>query len=582
MRWRTLCVVLLTLALVLEAARQESLFTRVGAAEPTTAPKVSEILKEATGIIQRPGNGRGFLLSHTLLDIVRLQISIGEFDDALAALARYSNHAESERLLIELAEAVARAGRRKEAEQVMQKVQPTFCCDEDRLAGRKYLDDSLRLAFIDYQIAQGNLTGARQTSAEVTTPWGRPIALQKLGTAYAKVGDRQASRQAFRDAAAAAVAIPIKKIPAGESAFSDEWSKASALWKIADAQLDVHDRDGAAETLHRLVQSAAAFQDGLSCADALYETAAREAKLGDDALAKQLFRQAVANSDTIKAPTPCPEDNKIICLQRIAKAQAEAGYYDEAMKTARSIPKDKSEAIEAIADVAKNGDIAGAVATALSLEPVSWGRTDALVAIVAIQIQRHDLRGALLTAEKIDNRLERAIASLRSATAFAASGDPKSAEITGGRIRLSSRFWDSDRPERVFDYQQPGTWGTVYDLGHAFTSLTHQGQINRAANLGAAAMALSQKLGKRYPTPYSVLFDDFDPKVVRRLARAHAASGPPADALAWARQIGSDEVMPSKRDSQDSRPVQRRVAALVGVAEGILERRGQLPAPEPD
>ena len=112
-------------------------------------------------------------------------------------------------------------------------------------------------------------------------------------------------------------------------------------------------------------------------------------------------------------------------MQRIAKAQAEAGYYDEATKTALSIPKDKSEAMQAIADVAKarakNGDISGAVAAALSLEQDSWGRTDAIVGIVAIQLQRHDLRDAGLTSEKIHNRVERTIASLEIASAFAAS-----------------------------------------------------------------------------------------------------------------------------------------------------------------
>ncbi len=575
-RWSALLAMLLAFITVWG----QPVSARADASEPAS---VREILEDARLVIFR--HKKATSLWYDLLpDIPRLQLKAGNVDDALAALEGLSR-GSAEPVRIEIAETMARAGRRKEAERVMQTVEPTFCCDEDRLAGRKYLDDSLRLAFIDYQIAQGNLTGARQTGAEVTTPWGRPIALQKLGTAYAKAGDRSASRQAFRDAAAAAVAIPIKTIPAGVSEISDEWSRASALWKIADAQLDVHDRDGTAETLQRLLQSAEAFQDGLCRTDALYEAAAREAKLGEDAVAKRLFRQAVASCDTIKPPTPCPEDNRIICLERIAKAQAEAGYYDDTIKTARSIPKDKSEAMEAIADVAKarakNGDISGAVATALSLEPDSWGRTDALVAIVAIQIQRHDLRGAGLTTEKIHNRVEQTIASLKIASAFAASGDPKSAEITAGRIRLSSRLWNSDRPEKIFDYQQPRTWGSIYDRTHFFTSLSYQGQINRAANLGAAAMTLSQKLDKRYPTPYSALFADFDAKVVRRLARAHAASGSPEDALAWSRQIGSTEMIQSKEEWKAEQPLEQRVAALLGTAEGILERQGRLPADWP-
>jgi hypothetical protein len=293
-----------------------------------------------------------------------------------------------------------------------------------------------------------------------------------------------------------------------------------------------------------------------------------------------LFRQAVATCDEIKPPTPCPEANKIICLQRIAKAQAEAGYYDEAMKTARSIPKDKSEALQAIADVAtaraKNGDVPGAVATALSLESDSWGRTDALVAIIAIQVQRHDLRGAVLTTEKIGNQLERTIASLKIAAEFARTGDLNSAEITAGRIRLSSHLWDSDGPEKIFDYQQPATWGRIYDQTQFFSLSSYSGQIKRAAKLAAAAMCLSQKLGKRYPVSYAILFTDFDAQVVRELARAHAASGVPAEALAWSRQIGSTDVRQSKQEWKDGLPIEQRVAALLGTAEGILERQGAL------
>ena len=89
-------------------------------------------------------------------------------------------------------------------------------------------------------------------------------------------------------------------------------------------------------------------------------------------------------------------------------------------------------------------------------------------------------------------------------------------------------------------------------------------------------MTLSQKLGKRYPTPYSLLFADFNAKVVRRLATLAPRAVPPRKRMPWSRQIGSTEIAHSKQEWRDGLPVEQRVAALLGTAEGILERQGWL------
>jgi tetratricopeptide (TPR) repeat protein len=551
----------------------------VHAEASATPPTVREILKEARRIATQSPKLRGHFLQNPLLDITRLQIQAGDFDAALADLTT-DNEYERDRLLTQIAEAIARSGRRKRAEQVMQRVEPHFCCDEDRLVGRRYLDEAIRLAFIDYQIADGNLTGARQTAAEITTPSNRSSALKKLAEAYVKAGDLPASRQTFRDAVSAAASTPIKKLPPGVQGISDEYYIANQIWAIADSQLEVGDQSGAAETLRRLLKAVDGFHDGRSRTEALLQTAAREARLGDHSLAKRLFQQALDNCPNVTSPADNPEDNKAYCWLRIAKAQAAAGYYDDAMKTARLIPKDKSEAWDASVEItttrAKKGDIAGAVATALSLEPDRWSRTQALVAIVRLQIQKHDLRGAVLTTEKIGDPLERAIASLKIAAAFAEGGDHKSAEITVGRIRLSPNKSRSRRPVVVFDLERPGTWGTIYNETGFFSLSSHQGELQDAAKLASAAMTLSQRMNKHYPTSYAALFADFDPIVVRRLARAHAATGSPAEALSWARQIGSTQRDQSKADWEAERPIERRLAALLGTAEGILERQGRL------
>jgi tetratricopeptide (TPR) repeat protein len=567
MRRVTHWIALLTTLLALCAVQHQAVSPRVRGAEPSTTPKVKEILKEARGIAIRQEKQLRFFLWDCLPDIARLQLKAGNLDDSLAGLTGLTYPAARDALLIEIAEAMARAGRRKEAERIMQQVEPQFCCDEDQAAGRKYLDDQIRIAFIDSQIAGGDLAGARQTATEVATPWRRPLMWQKLAVAYAKAGDRAMSQQAFRDAVSAAP-IPSKKNPDGA------YLRGSALCEIADAQSGVRDRQGAVETLRRLMEATLTIKDGFYRTEALFEAAVREAKLGDHAAAKRLFRQAIATCDEIKPPTPRPEDNNIICLRKIATAQAQVGYYEDAMQTARLIPKDNSEVITAVAaGKAKNGDISGAVAAAQSLEANSEGRTNALVAIVSVQIQKQDLQGALLTSEKIGDPLERTIVCLKIAAAFAGIGDHKWAEITAARIRLSRE--PRKGPRKVFDSQQPRTWGHLYEENAYFSVDSYRGEVDRAAKLAAAAMTLSQKLGKHYSTSYAVLFEDFDPRVVRELARAHAASGSPEEALAWSRQIGSSEATRSKEEWRDGRPIEQRVAALLGTVEGILERQAR-------
>ena len=121
----------------------------------------------------------------------------------------------------------------------MQAVEPHYCCDEERLAGRTYLDDQVRSAFLDSQVANGDLVGARHTAAEVTTPWLRPLVYQKLGVAYAKAGDRAMSQQSFREAVSASAPIPSKKNPDVAYLYGRAPSG-----KSLDAQFEVHDRRG--------------------------------------------------------------------------------------------------------------------------------------------------------------------------------------------------------------------------------------------------------------------------------------------------------------------------------------------------
>jgi hypothetical protein len=84
-------------------------------------------------------------------------------------------------------------------------------------------------------------------------------------------------------------------------------------------------------------------------------------------------------------------------------------------------------------------------------------------------------------------------------------------------------------------------------------------------------MTLSIKLGKPPAESFATAFNDFDPEVIRSLARAHAANGNPNDALAWSKELLT-RADKTEGDSAQNWRQNRRIYALIGVAEGILDR----------
>ncbi len=216
--------------------------------------------------------------------------------------------------------------------------------------------------------------------------------------------------------------------------------------------------------------------------------------------------------------------------------------------------------------------MAGATAAALSFDFKT--RKKALNGILAVQIEKGDLDGALATTEKIDDNLEQTIAKLGIATVYARQGQRVFADWTVAQIHLPGP-WMLKAKRADYDFQKARTWGQLYDepmaAGVAWIFECHR----RAARLAAASMTLSESLHQLPREPYAAAFADFGPEVISELARAHALSGSPREALAWARQIGATEPTQGVKDWQQHEAILQRIAALLGVAEGILEREGK-------
>jgi hypothetical protein len=191
-------------------------------------------------------------------------------------------------------------------------------------------------------------------------------------------------------------------------------------------------------------------------------------------------------------------------------------------------------------------------------------------------LAKKDLDSALKMVETIEDPIEKAKASLRVAIAHARSGDRKTAAEIASRVKLShQRRFEEDRVDR-FDFRDPATWGVHYEEG--FTMMSWHFVTERAAQISGLSMTLANLLSQRPTQPYAKSFSDIrSTEIVRALARAHAATGDAQEALAWARQIGTDGKVDAK-EIKSSWEIAQRIDALVGAAEGMLDRMGVPPS----
>jgi tetratricopeptide (TPR) repeat protein len=555
-------------------------YVALAAVSPPSAraqePAPREILAEAGRIARRQDGHQRYWCDRTLLQIRSVQLRAGDFEGALKTMEASTYEYGRNSALVDLANALARAGQHARALAVLRQI------GTDHGWNQGWLDDGVRTGCLEHEISAGEHEKARKTIDEMTTAECRADGFCRLARAYAKVGDEVTAERTFQLALAAAKTI------------SEEFARAKALWELADAQLAAG-KSPAKATIRELVQAAGFMKDPSARVAALREAAVRTAKMQDRAAADRLFRQAIDARQAIQPPVPCPEENRLGALEQIAKAQAEVGYFDDALKTARMIvhsEKDftvdgrREEAMHAIAVAqAKAGRITDAVATALSVQYYHQFKEEALLEIVGVQLLHGDRKGATATAEQNPNPSMRAIALLKVAVAYAKLGDKDTAKSIAGRIHVVEQplLPLPGQGPTEFDYRRPETWGCLYDAPHYFTMLSHCMAVDKAVRLAGAAMTLAQALGESHHERYAEMLKDLHwPEVLRAIARAHAANGDTREALAWASRIGSDEKLASSEGQQVTARnlhatirVQQRIAALVGVAEGILDSRAE-------
>jgi len=529
---------------------------RAGEDHPASVDAVP-ILREASEIARRQDEPQSYWCDRALLDVADAQVRAGDFDGARHTIRSSGYEHGRHRALAALARAMARSGQREQALVVLRETETDHGWSQD------HLEDGVKMSYAEHQMSIDELEGARRTVDEMATPESRAGGLRNLAVANASLGDMVAAADLFRRASTVSKTI------------SDEYSRAKALWEIADAQL-AHARHAAAGTIRELAAASELYRDPWTRAAALREVAVLAVKMDDQQAAKRLFGQAVDCRQAIG------QESRANALSAIARAQATAGYINDARATTYMIAglqRDVTMCTIAIAQ-ARTKDIAGAIATALSVDR-EQGLSGAWAGIADVQIRNGDMAGAVATAKQIPNASEKATALLRVATAYARSGDRETAEAVARAIRMEREPGVAVRVQVDFDYQRPDTWWRLYDMmSFTFTMGRLQSSLQRAQELAAAAMTLAQTLGEQHSVPYAQAFRDAPAEVVQAIAPTHAAIGDVKGVLAWVRQIGSEDGSVSRDNTDAAESVRRRIHGLLGVAEGILDRRRSRQAQE--
>ena len=197
--WHALCITL-ALAGSCHVLRADDPLPATGD-DGSCSGSVSAVLREAAQIAACQDEEQRYWRDRVLLHIAEAQIRAGDFDGAKHSIHRANKEDGAQTAAVRLAEALAGAGQCERAFQVLREMGS----DYDSRPG--YSDDRIRMRWLEYLIATGDLPRAELAVEELKVPSSRPEALRKLALAHSHSGDHAAGRQWTQDAIIACTPI---------------------------------------------------------------------------------------------------------------------------------------------------------------------------------------------------------------------------------------------------------------------------------------------------------------------------------------------------------------------------------------
>lgn len=290
------------------------------------------------------------------------------------------------------------------------------------------------------QADQGKANDAQETVAKITDPGAKAWALALIASAQSKAGQLAAAiktAKAISDDANLAnlKAGPLSDIALAQAKTNDidealrttalvepDYYRADLLAQIADQRANARDVAGAKRFLKQAEETLGTGARTEVRGFALEKIATVQMKLGDRETARKTFREAL-------------DATGIMNKRLIVAAQAKAGDEQEALQAARRLGL--VQGVEYIAVVqAESGDLKGALATAESINDLEV-RSTALAEVAAAQRAAGKVQDAKATYQKaietahsivrrgVDDPIARAVYSV--AYYQAKSGDAHSA-----------------------------------------------------------------------------------------------------------------------------------------------------------
>jgi RNA polymerase sigma factor (sigma-70 family) len=408
------------LALALELAP-----TQAEAGDRAGVPQTLRQARQAADAIE-DANQRG----NALLDIVRAQASVGDYEGALQT-AKDCGEYEAAALQSlawplrkpdrptdrkALREAVARMKTKSESNQrqylpALAAAQVEVGDLEGALQTVEPLGTWKRIGLRAIAVAQartGDTTGALKTARDIQQQQLRAEALLAVAGALAKAGDRAAARPVLEEVLRLVDAM--QKGDATRPGAALESGRAAQIGQLQGRIALTQFRLGDATTARR---TAFAIQSGHERAWALLEIGIAEAAAGKRAEAREVLSLAAAVAESVR-PSEDPslawadesakaailrghESAKAATLRVIAEQQAKVGDVSEALRTVESIATDQERetALGLIVPLqAAAGDVKEALRTLARIKDGSW-KASALEGLVQAQVRAGDERGAL-------------------------------------------------------------------------------------------------------------------------------------------------------------------------------------------
>ncbi|MEZ6044669.1 MAG: hypothetical protein R3C11_03615 [Planctomycetaceae bacterium] len=518
-----------------------------------------EVLREASELLCDPPAQVEILFRIYLEDIVKYQLQLEDLE-GLRISCSYPcwNEYKQKMHRRDLASLLAKLGQLEEARKLLEGHEWSDKQEE------KNMQDYLDLCEIDQLISLGKLDEAENIA--VNRMYFRDnaqTAYLKLAVGFARAGQAEKRDKYFRWSR-----FHVDNIL--------HWEYIKIHDRTARAQIEVGDLEGARKTVETLYMKAR--RDSIGYMKMMYYFKLAElTQLLDLPSTSEYMLEIAFNCEPEVLPRHYSDTRHTLLEKHL-----EYNHLDEVVKRIPTSQNQDGNVLKIVYLLLSQDHVDAATEVITKYRNIQGDdrQDEAHQYLVDFWAKKQNPENALAAAEKIKSDKLKAISQLKAATAFAQSDKSKRAiEIaTSIDLDLDRGIIASEFGSEPYDFRDPSTWlyrdfSTIAGTG---LSMTYNSMVSDV--IASNSLILAESLQPKPEYDYAVIFKKSGGDTIRTLARAHVVSGNLESAINWSRRIGTSDpasVTP-RRYSED---MLTRAMALLGCAEGIMERAGLIEHP---